>query len=369
MLGLALTGHAGVAAGQTAHRPTTLAALDAYPSFFHRQPVVVQAMAEGDFQAVFVTDGERRIRALNVAPPVPGQVELLEIEGTYWDIGRLQPNDPRVEEHGIARLSEELFGKPWPATGELRLLIADETRGADEPEDATIRSIALAPAGFRDQTVTVTGRFRGRNLFGDVPEAPGVSPFDFVLQSSNAAVWIVGKEPKGRDFELDVMARVDTSRWLQVTGVVGGVDELIEIEAEQIEQIERPSTPQPVAVTTDRRETGPPAEVIFSAPTPDETDVPVDDLVRMQFSRDMDPESFEGHVEVEYFGAASAGSDGETPLEFEVTYRRRNRVLNISFAEPLDEYRTLEVRLTDAILASDGAPLVPYTLRFSTGGS
>ena len=367
---LCVAGPSGLSAQPTRHIPTTLAALDAYTTFFHRQPVVVRARAEGDLRDVFVTDGERRIRALNVAPPVAGQDELLEIDGTFWDVGRLQPDDPRLADHGIERLSERLFNKPWPASGELRVLIAAETRRADGPDDATIRTITLDPTRYRDRTVTVTGRFRGRNLYGDLPEAPGTSLTDFVLRSAEAAIWIVGKKPRGDGFDLDVMARVDTGRWLQVTGIVKGSDTLVELEAEEIAQVDRLD---PAATTSaeDVTEVGPSPAVIFSAPTQDDIGVATDVLVRFQFSRDMVAVSFEGNVAVEYFGSVrtAAGLADQAELEFDVEYRPRNRVINVRFAEPLLPYRTLEVSLGDAILATDGAALTPYTLRFTTGGS
>ena len=345
------------------YMPTTLAAIDAYPSFFHRQPVVLRATPEGDLQDVFVSDGERRLRALYVAPPVADESDVLEIEGTFWDVGRLQPDDPRVAGHSIAVMSERLLGKPWPSTGELRLLIADDTRRADAPDGATIRTISLDPARYRDRTVTVTGRFRARNLFGDLPEAPGNTRDDFVLRSGDASIWIVGMEPKGNGFDFDVMARVDTNRWLEVTGVVGGGDHLATIEAESLAPVERP---EPAA---DRRppprpQQMLPAEVIFSAPTQDDTGVALDASVRLQFSRDMNADSFAGNV-----GAAYVGADGAGALELTTEYRPRNRVLNVRFAEPLLPYRPVTVTLGDGIEAIDGAPLIPHTLRFATGGS
>ena len=370
---LCLGAPSSLSAQPTRHIPTTLAALDAYTTFFHRQPVVVRARAEGDLRDVFVTDGERRVRALNVAPPVAGESELLEIDGTFWDVGRLRPDDPRLADLGLQQLSERLFNKPWPASGELRLLIANETRRADEPDDTTIRTITIEPARYRDRTVTVTGRFRGRNLYGDLPEAPGTSRTDFVLRSADAAVWVVGKEPRGKGFDLDVMARVDTGRWLQITGIVRGSDRLVEIEAEEIEQVERPERSAPTA-TADVTTVGPSPEVIFSAPTQNDIGVATDGLVRFQFSRDMDADSFDGNVTAEYFGAAQTAADladgaDETGLALDVEYRPRNRVINVTFAEPLLPYRTLEVNLGDGILATDGATLVSYTLRFTTAGS
>ena len=369
---LCVGGPSGLSAQPSRHIPTTLAALDAYTTFFHRQTVVVRATAEGDLRDVFVTDGERRIRTLNVAAPVPGEDELLEIDGIFWDVGRLQPDDPRLADHGLERLSERLFNKPWPASGELPLLIVTATRRADEPDDATIRTITIEPTRYRDRTVTVTGRFRGRNLYGDLPEAPGTSLTDFVLRSADAAVWIVGKKPRGDGFDLDVLARVDTGRWLKVTGIVKGSDRLVEIEAKEIAQVERPdrATQAPTSAA-DVTKVGPSPEVIFSAPTQDDIGVATDVLVRFQFSRDMVAESFEGNVAVEYFGAAgrtAASADG-AGLEFDVEYRPRNRVINVRFTEPLLPYRTLEVSLGDGVLATDGAALAPYTLRFTLGGS
>ncbi len=353
---------AALAAQSLRYMPTTLAAIEAYPSFFHRQPVVVRATPEGDLQDVFISDGERRLRALHVAPPVADERDVLEIEGTFWDVGRLQPNDPRVADHGVAALSERLLGKSWPSSGELRVLIADDTRRADEPDDATVRRISLEPARYRDRTVTVTGRFRARNLFGDLPQAPGNTRDDFVLRSGDASIWIVGMEPKGDDFDFDVMARVDTNRWLQVTGVVGGGDHLATIEAESLALVERPA-PAAARREAPRPEQLLPAEVIFSAPTQNDTDVALDAPVRFQFSRDMNPDSFAGNVRAAYVGA----DDGALALTTE--YRLRNRVLSVEFAEPLLPYRPVAVTLGDGVEAVDGAPLIPHTLEFATGGS
>ena len=355
-----------VQAQPTGHRPATLAALEAYPSFFHRLEVVVRAQAEGDLQEVFVTDGKRRVRVLNVAPPVASNSQLLEIEGTYWDVGRLRPGDPRVAGYDIARLSERVLGKPWPSSGELKLLIADSTNRAHESETTSIRTITLEPNRYRNQPVTLTGRFRGRNLYGDLPAAPGISPDDFILRSGDAAIWIVGMEPRGDGFELDVMARVDTSRWLEVTGIVSGRDQLLQIEARTIAAIER-SVALETPVASLRSAQGAAPEVIFSTPTPNDTGVPTSELVRFQFSRDMDAASFNGNVEASYVGDTSNDTQAMS-LELTVEYRPRNRVLNVMFAEPLLPYRPIEIKLGRGILAPDGASLIPYSLQFATGG-
>ena len=36
------------------------------------------------------------------------------------------------------------------------------------------------------------GQFAGRNLLGDLPDAPAQSQWDFVLRSADAAIWVTG---------------------------------------------------------------------------------------------------------------------------------------------------------------------------------
>ena len=301
-------------------------------------------------------------------PPPEGMTERLEIIGVYYDIGRFEPDDPRVSGQPFERLSESLLNKPWPGSGELPVLVASSSRPADEPAGATLRTVTLDPDRFLDEGVTVIGRFRGRNLYGDLPRSPGESRWDFVLVSADAALWVVGKEPKGDGFELDVQARIDTGHWLEVTGTVRLEAGMVLVEAGKITLADPPERPEPTVALETRR--GPAPEVIFSAPLPDDTDVPRDSLVRIQFSRDMDPASFEGRVRVRYQQPQSP-EPGEPDLQvddFEIEYRGRNRVLEIRFNEELERFRTLTVELQDGIAASDGASLQPWTLSFFVSG-
>ena len=43
---------------------------------------------------------------------------------------------------------------------------------------------------------------------------------EFVLRSADAAIWILGKRPRGHGFVLDPESRIDTKRWAEVSGVV-----------------------------------------------------------------------------------------------------------------------------------------------------
>ena len=178
---------------------------------------------------------------------------------------------------------------------------------------------------------------------------------------------MVGKEPKGDGFELDTMARVDTGKWLEVTGDVLIEDGMILIEAGSL-TLSRALTNRAASATTSDTPSLPSPEVIFSAPLADDIDVPEDSTVRIQFSRDMDEVSFDEHVKVRYAGITTPESSPDNGITFELSYRRRNRVLEIRFNEELERYRNVSVELTDGITASDGSPLSPWMLSFFVGG-
>lgn len=349
-------------------RAATLEALTGSPIFFHGDEVAVRADLVGDGVLAYLVDGDDRVLALDLAPPPAGTRDRLEVIGTFYDVGRFEPDDPRAADLPFERLSLALLDKPWPGAGELPVLVAATARAVAGAPGVTLRTLALDPAAHLGERVTVTGRFRGRNLYGDLPAPPGRSRWDFVLASVDAAVWVTGKEPRGDGFELDVQARIDTGRWLEVAGRVSLHEGMTVIEAAEIALADPPDPPRRPAAPRAARQ-GPPPAVIFSAPLPDDTDVPRDTTVRIQFSRDMDPDSFRDRIVVSY--AAGRTDGGALPaggVAFDATYRARNRVLEIRFDEALDRLRTLDVRLLDGITAADGAPLPPWTLSFFVGG-
>ncbi len=353
-----------------ARHATTLDALDRHPFFFHGQEIIVvtEATSEQVLTWLVNADDSVRLLALDVPPPPDGVRERLEVIGTFYDVGRLDEGDQRLAGLPIRRLSEELLRKPWPGIGELPVVVAVSSQPASRPSATTLRSIVLDPDRYLDRGVTVIGRFRGRNLYGDLPEAPDESRWDFVLRSADAAAWVVGREPKGDGFELDVLARVDTGRWLEVTGAVRVEDGMVLVDAGVLALADPIANRLPPAPAPDAPRL-PPPEVIFSAPLPDDVDVPQDATVRVQFSRDMDPDSFDGQVRVGYSRPGGTEVDAAAPdILFELAYRGRNRVLEIRFDRELERFRSVTVTLLDGVTANDGTPMPPWTLSFFVGG-
>lgn len=354
-----------ISSAQTNRRVATLSALDTHSVFFHGEEVVLVVDAEAEEVLTWLVDENIRVLALDLPTlAYEDNTERLEIIGTFYDVGRLEDSDPRLQDLPIKRISERLLNKVWPAIGELPIIVVSSSQPASKTNVATLRNIALGPRQFDLHGVTITGRFRGKNLYGDMPEAPEESRWDFVLRSADASVWVVGIEPKGDNFSLDVLARVDTNRWLEVTGRVRVKENMTLIEAGSLKLAEPGLVVDPKDKQTPLLST--PPEVIFSAPLLDDINVPRNTTVRIQFSHDMDADSFEGNIRISYAGE-EAPTSPISLIDFEVTYRGRNRVVEIRLANDLDRFRSVQVDLLDSIKSNDGNSLVPWSLTFITG--
>jgi hypothetical protein len=236
-----------------------------------------------------------------------------------------------------------------------------DVEAAQPMTSPTVRGLALEPWKYEGQKVTLVGNFRGRNLFGDLPGAPGSSRYDFVLRSAEAAIWVTGLRPRGRGFELDVDRRVDSDRWIEVSGVVARSRGLVRLDATVITLAKAPAS-EPVRVEV----AAPPppkepSEVVFSSPTNDETDVSPAAPIRVQFSRGLREASLSTRLRLNYVGET-------TQIPFKVTYNAAARAIEIRPAAPLDRFRTVRLELSEGAEAFDGAPVKPWTVTFSTGG-
>ena len=355
-------------------RATNIAALLGFPGFYHGRSIVLIAKVGVEDNEVRASDESGAIRLVFKGNAPDG---LDEIRGEFWDLGRMKPDDVRLSTYDLRATFKIDPDAPWPRAGDVKAIVAIAVSPATPPPSPSIRSIVLNPTRYLDQKVTVTGQFSGRNLLGELPEAPGKSRYDFVLRSTDAAIWITNMRPKVRDasnkeIELALDSRIDSSRWLEVRGLVQQSRGLMWLDAEA-GSLKLAKPPQETTTTDEpiRVAAGPPPEVIFSAPTEDETDVMQNSSVRIQFSRDIDPSTIKGHVRVRYVEAQSVerGEPTTPAAEFTTQYNGANRVLEIKFAKPLERFRTVRVDLLNGILGTDAQTLKPWTLTFAVGGS
>ncbi len=323
-------------------RLTTIDALRRFSSYFHLQNVVLRGElvevalpnavngstrpgggaieASGTARRLALRGGDSEMQVmLNDVAMVDGPVE---VRAQLIDVGRLTPSDPR-----LGRYDNKPDPDHWPTPGEELILNVTSVVKAQSDSMPTIRSLALEPWRFDGQSVTVTGQFGGRNLFGDLPASPAKSKYDFVLKGAEGAVWVTGLRPKGKGFDLNVDARVDTSHWLQVTG---------------------------------------PGEVVFSSPTEGETGVSPTAPIRVQFSRGIDPATLSGNLRISYVGGAAVSPDA-TAVAW--SYDAATRAVTARFSKPPEPFRTMKVEVVEGVKTFDGAPVKPWSVTFSVGAN
>lgn len=347
---------------QEARLATTAETLIASARFFHGRSVVLR-------QPVADEGGDPRLEGTSrpifvfwrAQAPTSGD----EVRGEFYDVGRIEQGDNRFAQYDLPRLLERVNQGRWPNRDQIFVLLGASTMPAAPSTAPTIRAIALSPDDYVEREVRVIGRFKGRNLYGELPNALGLAKWDFVLQSADGAIWVTGVRPRGKGFDLDPSRRVDTGKWLQVTGVVkqGAAGPYIDASAvalstEQTEptvEVELPALPPQ-----------PPPEVVFSAPIADDVEVDRTAPIRIQFSRDMDPQSVRGRVRVTYANPPPGVELPPVP-KYSVRYNDGNHAVEITFESPLERFQQVKVEFLEGMLALDKQPLKPWSLTFTTG--
>ena len=332
--------------------------------FFHSRTVALTdtPTLTGGVWRLPVEAGKTLAVVLHSAPPTNGPVE---IRGTFVDVGRFAPDDSRITAYSLQPIVEAIVGagNPWPARETLFAIVNASAVPAEDANVPSMRNLAMFPEKFDGKPVTLRGRFRGRNLMGDLPSWPRQTDNDFVLQAADGAVWVTGMKPKGKGFDLDTSARRDLGRWLEVSGTMAVAGGLPLLRAKTVAA----SAPEDDMPRADDRPVAPPLPppaINFSVPTDGETDIPPATTVRAQFSRDMKAQTFEGHVRV----TASVNGTAAAVPALTTTYRPGTLSVEIKFAGPLPRFATITVEFLDGITTSDGVALAPTKLTFSTSG-
>lgn len=360
VIGLALL--AAPSHGQSLSRmATTVQAVTRYPVFFHDKALALVSSSvpvAGGALSGFAVEAPRTFVIAPRAGEPPSRVS--EFRGRLFDIGRFLSDDSRLGPLNLPAIITTVMGDRWPAREQLFVLTGATWSEAPPANDMSLRAIALNPTAFEGRTVTLRGRFRGRNLLGDLPAWPRQSEWDFVLQSADAAIWILGRRPRGNGFDLSPTSRAQTGRWLEVTGRVEIREDLPVLIADAIRSaeaeddvVDEPEAPPPAL---------PPPTVVFTAPTQGELLVARDAVVRVQFSRPMRESTFADRIRVTYTGSTM------TVPPWTLTYRPGPMAIEIRFGYELAGGVEVLVELLDGIVSADGGALPASTLRFTTAG-
>ncbi len=216
------------------------------------------------------------------------------------------------------------------------------------------------------RVVKVVGQFRGKNLFGDLPSKSQAGRSDWVLKDDLFAAWITKKKPKGEGFELDASLKRDSGKWLEVTGRVETRRGVVYVEAQRVALTTAPSATaqaQPPPPPPPRPKKAP--IVVFALPLDGEAEIPGDSRFAVQFSNDMNEESFAGKVVLRYAGPVRPGDRLFDGLRF--SYDGGRRALLVDPGDRLRAGRQIELVLLAGIVDLDGQALEPRPGRAAAG--
>ena len=112
-------------------------------------------------------------------------------------------------------------------------------------------------------------------------------------------------------------------------------------------------------------------EVISHMPGQDEAGVSLQAPIRLQFSADLDPSTLSNNVALQYSieDSRDRGEPEPPTISFSVVYEAKDRSVTIRPSARWERFREVRLRLAEGVRGTSGAPLAPFALRFTTGGS
>src|SRR5262245_17041504 len=192
----------------------------------------------GDYKSLPGTD----VEVTGIVRVLPRKQELVPCLGQLLPESKCQ--DPLLPELPNAHPS-------WPKVSitMLKAVDRDTVRGRRREGAPELADTGLDAAAADGKPVRAVGQFRGANLCRDLPEPSRRDPRDWILMTSEGAVWVTGRRPDGRGFQLDPAYRGDVGRWLEVTGRVTVSGDVRYLEAGKVALIARPPESETVPCT------------------------------------------------------------------------------------------------------------------------
>jgi hypothetical protein len=200
--------------------------------------VLVIPMQPGDYHDLGTMNGID-VDLTGVVRVLPTKQDLVPCRGTRVLESKCEDWDLPVLPNAQAN---------WPPVSITVVRISDRgTSGGPRKERRTLADTGLDAAAADGKPVRALGQFRGANLCKDLPEASRHDPADWVLHTTEGSVWVTGRRPAGKGFQLDAAYRGDTTRWLEVSGKVLILENVRYLKASKVVLIPRPPEAEPVA--------------------------------------------------------------------------------------------------------------------------
>jgi len=113
---------ATVTAQPMTRRATNLAALLAYPGYYHGRPIVIVGKVALEKDQLRVSDEAEHSVHLVFKGNAPDGLD--EVRGEFWDVGRMKPDDPRLSTQDVRSTFKIDPDAAWPRPGEVTAIVA-----------------------------------------------------------------------------------------------------------------------------------------------------------------------------------------------------------------------------------------------------
>ena len=256
----------------------------------------------------------------------------------------------------------------WKFTGP-----PEEIKGDIKAETVSLEALVSSPGRYDGKTIRVYGKFRGKNLYGDLASHSERDSHDWVMKEDVYAIWVTGRKPKGSGFELDTGMKRDTEKWLQVVGKPETIKGVTYLQALQV-VLGKPSgplvasgassNPAPAPSATPLPPPKPPV-VVFALPLDGDGEVPSNGRFQIQFSQDMEEETFKGRVLIRYRPPVRPGDRAFDGVK--MTYDLGRKALTVDPGDMLRPGREVEILLLPGIFDINGVELVARQGRDGSG--
>lgn len=223
---------------------------------------------------------------------------------------------------------------------------------AIEGKPVTLEELVYGGSRLGGKLVRAVGKFRGQNLYGDLPLVTRRNDTDWVIKDDFFAVWITGKGPDGDGFKLDPHVPADTESWVEVVGRPETRNGITYLRAQRVSLSESSGGAVAPATAVNKDYSDRPPAVVFTLPVIGDPLKETAPIV-IQFNKHMDEISFAGRVRLRY-ADAPAGMQG-----LRLLYEDTSRALVVDPGEPLVAGRELVLELLEGILDVHGLALAP----------
>ena len=329
----------------------TLAELLAEPGAFVTEPVRVRArLARGGPAAGFRLEDEGKSVTLVPEPSAEARLgaAVAWVGQDVEIVGRLKRAS---DAPSGAAPADQYYVQVWDCIG-------PEAAASNEGQAVTLPVLLAKMGEYDGEVVRVVGRFRGRNVPGDLPPRSQKGTGDWVIKSDRAAVWITGHKPGADGWELNLESAAG-NEWVEVVGRPRVRSGVVYIQAVKVALVPQPKGARvvPPRRLLSSTPTEPPS-VVFSLPLEGEA-LESNSRIVVQFDRNMDDESFKGRVRLREEAGAEIG--------VRLIYDESRRSLVIDPTRLPQSGRRLRVELLPGIVDADGVPLAPRPGRASEG--